>query len=242
MVLDKSTMRRLPVAKVVIREIVNDSVSKDSLVTNMTGNFAFPLKANHTYQLTFTKEGYTSDSAAIAKITVIKDIELAPILLSPLPKPTPPPPVIADKDSDGVEDKKDKCPTRKGLTDNSGCPDIQARLNELAKMVFFKTASAELLPAAIKPLTEAVEILTEFPNTTLAIEGHTDSRASAPYNKDLSQRRAASVKKFFMDRGIKANRFISVVGYGLERPIATNATEEGRQMNRRVSIKATFIF
>ncbi len=241
LVLDKSTMRRLSVAKVVIREVIDSVLSKDSVVTGMTGNFTFPLKPNHTYQLTFTKEGYTSDSASIARITVVKDIELAPALLSPIivPKPAP---VIADKDEDGVEDKKDKCPTKKGNADNFGCPDIQARLNELAKMVFFKTASAELLPAAFKPLNEAVEILNEYPNTTLAIEGHTDSRASAPYNKDLSQRRAASVKKFFMDRGLKANRFTSVVGYGLERPIATNATEEGRQMNRRVSIKATFIY
>ncbi len=243
-VVDRSTMRRLDSAKCVIREIVNEKTVKDSVITNFTGNFKFPIKVNHDYRLYFTRDGYTQDSVIMNKTILARDIELPPVLLSPIPKPAPPVVVAAikDRDGDGVEDSKDKCPTKKGLTDNSGCPDIQSRLNELAKMVHFKTASAELTPEALKPLIEAAEILTEYPNTTLAIEGHTDSRASAPYNKDLSQRRANSVKAFFVQKGLKPNRFTSVVGYGLERPIADNKTEEGRAMNRRVFIQATFIF
>jgi outer membrane protein OmpA-like peptidoglycan-associated protein/tetratricopeptide (TPR) repeat protein len=237
-VLDKSTMRRLDSAKVVITEIVNQQIIKDSVITDFTGNYHFPLLQNHAYTLSFSKPGYTNDSAVISKIEVRKDIDLAPALLAPIPKALP----LPDRDHDGVEDKKDKCPDKKGLTDNGGCPDIQSRLNELAKMVFFKTASAELSPAALKPLNEAVAILLEYPNTTLEIEGHTDNKAGVAYNQDLSQRRAASVKNFFVAKGIKANRFTSVIGYGLTRPIADNNTEEGRAMNRRVSIKATFIF
>jgi outer membrane protein OmpA-like peptidoglycan-associated protein len=244
-VLDKSNMRRLESTKVMIREVINEKITRDSLLTNFTGNFRFPLKTNHNYYLCFTKDGYTEDSVAINKSAIAKDIELKPILLAPIPKPVPPPVqtvVIKDSDGDGVEDSKDKCPDKKGTKENFGCPDIQARLNELAKMVFFKTASAELSPAALKPLNEAVEILNEYPNTTLAIEGHTDNRAGAAYNKDLSQRRANSVKAFFVGKGLKESRFTSVVGYGLERPIATNDTEEGRALNRRVSIKATFVY
>ena len=246
-VLDKSNRRRLEGAKVVIREVINDKISKDSIVTNVTGNFKFPLKTNHNYYLWFTKDGYTQDSLSINKSVIAKDIELQPVLLAPLPKPEPvtPPAIVAvvkDRDGDGIEDSKDRCPDKKGTKENFGCPDIQARLNELAKMVFFKTASAELSPAALKPLNEAVEILNEYPNTTLAIEGHTDNRAGAAYNKDLSQRRANSVKAFFVGKGLKESRFTSVKGYGLERPIADNNTEEGRALNRRVSIKATFVY
>ncbi len=245
-VIDKSNMRRLETAKVVIREIIDDKVSKDSVVTGNTGNFIFPLKTNHNYRLDFSKDGYTRDSVIINKRAIVKDIDLSPVLLSPVPKPKIEPPVIAavikDRDDDGVEDSKDKCPDKKGTKENFGCPDIQARLNELAKMVYFKTASAELSPVALKPLNEAVEILNEYPNTTLVIEGHTDNRAGAAYNKDLSQRRANSVKAFFVGKGLKPNRFTSVKGYGLEQPIADNNTEEGRALNRRVSIKATFVY
>ena len=237
-ILDKSTMRRLDSAKVVITEMNKQQIIQDSAITNYTGNFQFPLMQNHAYTLSFSKPGYTNDSAVISKILVSKDIALAPALLSPIPKVLP----LPDRDKDGVEDKKDKCPDKKGLTDNAGCPDIQSRLNELAKMVFFKTASAELSPAALKPLNEAVSILLEYPNTTLVIEGHTDNRAGVAYNQDLSQRRAASVKNFFVAKGINANRFTTVIGYGLTRPIADNNTDKGRAMNRRVSIKATFIF
>ncbi len=248
-VLDKSTMRRLPGAKVVIIETVNNKISKDSLITDITGNFRFPIKSNHSYQLEYSKQAYTDDSGIIAKSSIVKDIELKPVLLAPIPKPVvvvapapKPAPVPKDTDGDGVEDSVDKCPTVKGTKENFGCPDIQARLNELAKMVFFKTARAELQPEALKPLNEVVDILMQYPNTTLAIEGHTDNRAGAAYNKDLSQRRANSVKAYLMAKGLKNNRFTSVVGYGLERPIADNNTDEGRQMNRRVSIKATFVY
>jgi OOP family OmpA-OmpF porin len=165
-----------------------------------------------------------------------RELALSPVLLTPIPIETA---VQKDRDDDGVPDSKDKCPDEKGSKKNFGCPDIQARFNELAKMVFFKTASAELLPASIRPLTEAYDILLKYSNTTLDIEGHTDNRAGAVYNKDLSHRRANSVKAFFVTRGLNARRF-TTAGYGLERPIADNSTEEGRALNRRVAIRATF--
>ncbi|MEO7529947.1 MAG: OmpA family protein, partial [Sediminibacterium sp.] len=127
----------------------------------------------------------------------------------------------------------------KGLKEKEGCPDLQAEIDALAKMVFFKTASAELSPASIKPLNEVCAYLAKYPNLTLYIEGHTDSRAPAPYNLDLSKRRAKSVKDYFMMKGFAGRRFSSE-GFGLTRPIADNNTEEGRAMNRRVAIKASF--
>jgi OOP family OmpA-OmpF porin len=73
-----------------------------------------------------------------------------------------------------------------------------------------------------------------YPTTTTVIEGHTDSVGSAVLNKQLSQQRAEAVREYLIKNyNIDPNR-IKAVGYGSERPVADNATAEGRQMNRRI--------
>jgi OOP family OmpA-OmpF porin len=189
-----------------------------------------------------TREGFTEERAKIPAASVPEpESKLADVLLTPLVVPVLPQQTEKDTDGDEIVDSKDKCPTKKGIKENGGCPDIQKRLNELAKMVFFDTDKSDNLQKSLKPLNEVVAILKEYPNTTLEIEGHTDSRASAAHNKALSQRRSNSVKAYLMSKGLTESRFTSVIGYGLERPIATNATTEGRAMNRRVQLKATFV-
>lgn len=236
-VFNKIDLRRLDKAKVVISSVDGGEPTVDSLMTDLTGNFHFPIRPGRRYILRFWRNGFYDDSVTVANTGTQKELRLSPVLLTPIPIPQPQ--VEKDRDGDGIVDSKDKCPDEKGTRQNFGCPDIQARFNELAKMVFFKTASHELMAASIKPLTEAFDILLKYPNTTLYIEGHTDNRAGAAYNRDLSQRRAASVKAFFVKKGLNAGRF-TTAGFGLERPIADNTTEQGRAMNRRVSIKATF--
>lgn len=227
----RTTMLRLDSVKISIQSLNIDKLSSDTFTTDITGNFNFPLKPGYHYLLQFTRNGYVEDSLHIANTGTKKELEIQPVLLTPI--------VNADKDGDGIIDTKDKCPDVKGNKGNLGCPDIQARLNELAKMIFFKTASAELSAVAIKPLNEAYQILLAYPKTTLYIEGHTDNKSGAAYNKDLSHRRANAVKAFFVNKGLASSRF-TTAGFGLERPIADNTTEEGRAKNRRVSIKATF--
>ncbi|MBV9988845.1 MAG: OmpA family protein [Chitinophagaceae bacterium] len=241
-VFNKPVMRRLDKAMVIITTI-EDSVRipVDTILTDLTGNFHFPAKPGRDYQLDVTRDGFTSESVTIAApVKPERDVELNPVLLTPLVQPLPPA-EEKDRDGDGVPDSKDRCPDIKGPKENNGCPDIQKRLNELAKMVFFDTDKSDILQKSLKPLNEVVAILLQYPNTTLAIEGHTDSRASAEHNKALSQRRAASVKAYLMSKGLTKSRFTSVVGYGLERPIADNQTEAGRAMNRRVELKAVFV-
>ncbi len=238
-VLSKATMRRLDLVSIVIRSKDEEEPTIDSLITDITGNYTFPVKPGRTYTLHYTRNEYYPDSLTIPDSGKERTLALQPMLLKPIVTELPPVPVETDRDKDTVPDSKDKCPDVKGLVSNFGCPDIQAEIDALAKMVFFKTASAELSPAAIKPLNEVSAYLTKYPNLTLYIEGHTDNRASAPYNKDLSQRRAKSVNDFFVKKGFAASRFSSA-GFGLERPIADNNTDEGRAMNRRVAIKANF--
>ena len=67
----------------------------------------------------------------------------------------------------------------------------------------------------------------------MVIEGHTDATGSADYNKDLSQRRAAAVVEYLVSKGVARGRLVPV-GYGFERPVASNATALGRAKNRRV--------
>jgi OOP family OmpA-OmpF porin len=76
-------------------------------------------------------------------------------------------------------------------------------------------------------------VLTESPDISMTIEGHTDWIGTDDYNQSLSERRANAVKqKFVEEYGISANR-IETIGYGEKRPVATNETSEGRQRNRR---------
>lgn len=231
-VLNKLTLRRLDSALVIM--IDKETGELADHITDITGNYFFHVKPNRAYTVRATHDGFVDDSLAVTTATQ-RTLALDPLKLAPIPKPV----VVTDRDGDGVPDAKDQCPDVKGPKENNGCPDIQAEIDKLAKMVFFKTASDELSPVAIKPLNEVAAYLTKYPNLTLYIEGHTDNRASAPYNLDLSQRRARSVKNFFIKKGFNASRF-TTAGFGLERPIADNNTEEGRAMNRRVAIKANF--
>ncbi|WP_163557522.1 OmpA family protein [Halomonas sp. NO4] len=105
----------------------------------------------------------------------------------------------------------------------------------LSSDVNFAFDSAELRPAAESRLNEVAERLRENRDINVTIAGHTDSIGSAEYNRDLSQRRADSVRDYLVSQGIDTNR-MRTVGYGEERPVATNETDAGRAQNRRVEI------
>jgi OOP family OmpA-OmpF porin len=77
------------------------------------------------------------------------------------------------------------------------------------------------------------DFMKQYPQTTTVVEGHTDSVGPDAYNQKLSQRRADAVKQVLVKDGVAANRVTSV-GYGESRPVADNATEAGRAVNRRV--------
>ena len=101
--------------------------------------------------------------------------------------------------------------------------------------VLFATASAELQTGAHVNLDKLVTFLNQYPERGVHVEGHTDNVGAIEYNRDLSQRRADSVRHFLTQQGI-ASRRITTAGMGMDRPVATNATVTGRQMNRRVEI------
>jgi outer membrane protein OmpA-like peptidoglycan-associated protein len=85
-------------------------------------------------------------------------------------------------------------------------------------------------------LNSVTLVLKKYNQTLIDVYGHTDSTGDDAHNLDLSQRRAMSVATYLNSQGIDGRRF-SVIGYGESRPIATNATAEGRALNRRVEIQ-----
>jgi len=103
--------------------------------------------------------------------------------------------------------------------------------------VLFDTGRATLKPGAREKLSKLVGILLAYPGAYhMEINGYTDSVGSDDLNQRLSEQRATSVQSYLMAQGITDDRVVAVKGYGETMPVATNATPEGRQMNRRVEI------
>ncbi len=101
--------------------------------------------------------------------------------------------------------------------------------------ISFATGEAKLKDNTRAEIAQLVEFLGKYPNHTIRVEGHTDNRGSATFNKKLSLQRAQAVADALVAAGIPASR-IHTVGYGEEHPIASNETPMGRSANRRVEI------
>ena len=101
---------------------------------------------------------------------------------------------------------------------------------------YFESSSARLSQAATATLTDISMVLNDYPYTELFIEGHADSSGNQESNKALSQLRAKNVAIFMRDHDVTASR-MAIAGYGATRPVVSNATPEGRKLNRRVLVK-----
>lgn len=110
--------------------------------------------------------------------------------------------------------------------------DLKLELNN----VLYNTGKAELKTSSYQTLNELVDILTEFPDIKIEIDGHTDAQGDAETNMQLSEDRAHSVYDYLVAQGIAAER-LAYKGYGSTMPVATNETERGMAMNRRTEIK-----
>ncbi len=101
--------------------------------------------------------------------------------------------------------------------------------------VFFETGKATIMPGGLQAIDKLANFLKKNPGRGVLIEGHTDSVGKAEFNMHLSQRRSEAVRNALLERGISAGK-ITTKGYGKDYPVASNATAEGRQLNRRVEI------
>lgn len=144
-----------------------------------------------------------------------------------------------DADKDGVPDSWDKCPdTQAGaVVDADGCYQTLAQEVAIDLNVQFATGKADIQGDASAEIQKVADFMKQYPTVNVTIEGHTDNRGNAAKNKALSQKRADAVKAEIVKLGVDATRLTSV-GYGAEKPIADNKTEEGRAKNRRVVASA----
>ena len=142
-----------------------------------------------------------------------------------------------DRDKDGIVDRLDRCPddpARPGSRD--GCPLAYIKGNKIAiiEQVHFRDGPGHHPPRVLPHLERGGGVLKAHPEIErLLVEGHTDIRANAKYNKDLSNRRSQSVMRFLIGEGIETGR-LHAEGFGQTRPLADNNTEAGMAQNRRV--------
>ena len=152
----------------------------------------------------------------------------------------------ADNDGDTVPDTEDQCPNTPGQAETNprGCPvkpalvvvtDCEVKITQQIHFAYNK----DIIKEESYPILDAiVEVLGNNESIKLEIQGHTDDKGSDTYNKSLSERRAASVRKYLVSHGTAPARLESQ-GYGEERPIVDNDTEDNRALNRRVQFMRT---
>jgi outer membrane protein OmpA-like peptidoglycan-associated protein len=162
----------------------------------------------------------------------------------------------SDKDKDGVIDALDDCPLVAGLKELKGCPAAASVVAPVAEapvlaatpaaavarrevnldslfntVVYFRTDKAWIGPMNARKLDRIIALLAEYPYVNVKLQGHTDYRQTERYNDGLAKRRVASVRRYLMQRGVKANRF---KGEAFSELIPASNTD--LQLNRRVEV------
>ncbi len=148
---------------------------------------------------------------------------------------------VDDNDGDGLTNDEDSCiddpETRNGFEDGDGCPDVvPPELEKIAGImagIQFDTDKDVIKPSSRENIDNASEVMKKYPTLRVRIVGHTDSQGGYRHNIDLSQRRAASVKRYMVENGVADDR-IETQGVGPDQPIDTNETADGRARNRRI--------
>jgi OmpA-OmpF porin, OOP family len=146
-----------------------------------------------------------------------------------------------DNDKDTVLDVEDQCPNEPGdpNAEKKGCPKaslvvVTDKEVKITQQIHFEFNKDKIRSESFPILDAVADVLQKFPDMKLEIQGHTDNKGKAAYNKQLSNRRAAAVVKYLVSTaGVDATRLTSK-GYGMEVPLVPNDTELNRALNRRV--------
>ncbi len=127
------------------------------------------------------------------------------------------------------------------VCDLAGTTNLEARMKGSGRAILygiqFRSDSAELGPESNPTLLQIAALMKSQPQLRIGVEGYTDSTNTDAYNMDLSRRRAQAVVAWLMQQGISSAR-LTAQGFGKSRPVADNATPQGRALNRRVEIVA----
>ena len=148
-----------------------------------------------------------------------------------------------DADGDLVADKDDHCPQTPGDPSNHGCPKATEAENAILDLaiqnLYFDTNKSLIQSQSFSSLDKLAELLAQRPDYRIKIEGHTDSRGGSDFNLQLSKDRAFAVRNYLINSGVSKDQLV-VEYYGESKPVASNMTEDKRQLNRRVEM--TFVW
>lgn len=213
--------------------------------TNLATQFGAGLQANYerlglraevvyridTDDRSITTPDSTSFGDVILSAGILVPLGSPPVrarpLVEPIPEPLPPP--LVKPSPPPVE----YCPDG-SVKVIEGCPDPQIIA---LRGVHFDFDKADLRPDAIPALEEVVALFNRYEGLRAEVSGHTDAMGSASYNQRLSERRARTVYEYLIAQSIRADRLEGPIGHGEERPVASNETDEGRALNRRIELK-----
>ena len=149
-----------------------------------------------------------------------------------------------DNDGDGFQDVQDRCPNEPGIQEEQGCPrvyqDVEVTSEGIVirQQIFFQTNRAVIRDVSFPILDTVARVMQDFPDITIEVQGHTDSRGrDAGADEVLAHRVGALLREGHVVR-VAAER-LTARGYGETVPIESNATDEGRATNRRVEFHRT---
>jgi outer membrane protein OmpA-like peptidoglycan-associated protein len=195
----------------------------------VTGKFYITLGTGKMYGITAVADGYVhySDNYTVPDTIsyreLIHDLPLDPLpnfVTNGNPNANPKPPDNGNPNTNGIQPV--------GNPQNGGAIELHN--------IFFDFNKSILRPESRTELRYLIDLLKQHPAARIEIDGHTDSVGTPTYNLHLSQDRANAVRAYLIQNGIAAKRLVAK-GFGATQPIASNATEEGRQANRRTEFR-----
>jgi len=146
-----------------------------------------------------------------------------------------------DNDQDGIADSIDRCPDVPGIKEESGCVKAKEKTKEIQRGkiilagVAFEPKTARLVESSKRILDHVYVSLNDYPAIKIEIRAHTDSVDGSVKNLALTNKRAAVIRDYFVNKGIASDRLIPV-GKGDTEPIADNSVTPGRQLNNRIEV------
>ena len=195
-----------------------------------------PRREVHVAVLVGEREQRASEFVELVERLAAESPAVAPPPPPPPPAPVPPAPVAPAPEASSEAPN----PPAPATAPAPSADDMRAGLARHGAFdlhsILFDYAADTLRPEAGASIAEIARLLRESPDLKLKVIGHTDDRGGAAYNRDLSRRRAAAVARGpVAEHGVAPER-LSSSGEGFDRPVASNATEEGRAANRRVEL------
>lgn len=252
-------------AKIVIQDAATNETVALVLADDSTGNYDVSLPANKDYNIAYSSDNFETKSESIkieesqkgkeisknvqltptgapATPVAAPEVSVAPPVAKPAPAPKPTPVTTASSAPKSASNSfplelvdKQKTSTKQksyDLSEENYAEGEKFVMNN----IYYDYGKATLRSESMDELNRLVNFMKKLKNIRVEVSGHTDNISSASFNKDLSRKRAKAVVNYLVKSGISANR-LEFEGYGLDQPIETNTTEEGRKANRRTEIK-----